>query len=115
MLLRWSHLKGLRTWIYEKTSYDWCRWSWQSDRRYAVKMNKWQEIEFFDDDTMINLSMGFKVIGKLNKALSLIGEYDIFMAIENNKIRENIYIQIKAAAATIPTLIHPNSYNWYGS
>lgn len=75
----------------------------------ALAMNRWHEIAFLDDDETIKSSMGIKVIGKSSKALSLIGKYDIFIAIGNNVIREKLHNELKTAGATIPTLIHPNT------
>lgn len=75
----------------------------------ALKMNRWQEIKFLDDDDHLKSSMGFKVIGKSSIALSLIEKYDIFIAIGHNETREKIYRQIKAVGGAIPTLIHPSA------
>ncbi|MBP2657628.1 MAG: sugar O-acyltransferase, sialic acid O-acetyltransferase NeuD family protein [Firmicutes bacterium] len=75
----------------------------------ALKMNKWQQIAFLDDDTTVKSSMGYDVIGTSSKALNLIEEYSIFVAIGSNEIREMIYKQIKTAGATVPKLIHPST------
>lgn len=75
----------------------------------ALKMNTWQEIAFLDDDETIISSLEFDVIGKSSKALRLIGEYDIFIAIGNNEIRKKVHNQLSIAGATIPTLIHPSA------
>lgn len=75
----------------------------------ALKMNGWQEIVFLDDDEAIKKSMGIEVIGKVIDAFSYVDEYDIFVAIGNNKIREKIQSQLEDAGASLPTLIHPTA------
>ncbi len=75
----------------------------------ALKINRWQEIAFLDDDETIKESMGIKVVGKIIDAFDYVDDYDIFVAIGNNKIREKIQFQLEALGANVPTLIHPNA------
>jgi len=75
----------------------------------ALQMNKWQSVSFLDDDETIKESMGIEVIGKAMDAINYISEYDIFVAIGNNKIRERIQNELEIKGASIPTLIHPNA------
>lgn len=75
----------------------------------ALKMNKWKQIAFLDDDENIKFSMGIEVMGKVSDAFKYINEYDIFVAIGNNKIREKVQRQLETSGASIPTLIHPRS------
>lgn len=75
----------------------------------ALKMNKWQQIAFLDDDETIKSSMGIDVIGKLTDAFTYISDCDLFVAIGNNKTREKIQSQIQTAGANIPILIHPSA------
>ncbi len=75
----------------------------------AIKMNRWQQIAFLDDDEEIQSPIRVKVIGKSNDAFTYINDYDIFVAIGNNKTREKIQTQLGVAGANIPTLIHPST------
>ncbi len=75
----------------------------------AKKMNKWQQIFFLDDDEAVRHSLGIDVIGKSNDVLSYITDYDIFVAIGNNKIREKFQSHLKMSGASIPLLVHPNA------
>jgi sugar O-acyltransferase (sialic acid O-acetyltransferase NeuD family) len=75
----------------------------------AIKMNKWQQIAFLDDDRNILSSMGIEIIGKSNDYLTYINDYDIFVAIGNNKRREIMLSQLSIAGASIPILIHPSA------
>lgn len=75
----------------------------------AIKMNRWNEIYFLDDNKNIKSSMGIKVIGKSEDVYNYINEFDIFIAIGNNLIREKIYKTFKQLDVSIPTLIHPNA------
>lgn len=73
----------------------------------ALKMNKWQSIAFLDDDKSIRASMGLEVVGKTTDAFNYLNDYDIFVGIGNNAIREKIQENLEAEGASIPTLIHP--------
>lgn len=75
----------------------------------ALKMNKWQQIAFLDDDESIKSSMGIDVIGKSNDALTYISDCDIFVAIGNNETREKIQNQLEMSGVNIPILIHPSA------
>jgi sugar O-acyltransferase (sialic acid O-acetyltransferase NeuD family) len=75
----------------------------------AMKMNRWQRIAFLDDDEHIFSSMGMDIIGNSSDAFEHINDYDIFVAIGNNEIREKIQNQLETAGASIPTLIHPRA------
>lgn len=74
----------------------------------ALKMNKWKTISFLDDDENIKTSMGLKVIGKSADAFLEIEEYDIFVGIGNNEIRQKIQNDLEVKGASIPVIIHPN-------
>jgi sugar O-acyltransferase (sialic acid O-acetyltransferase NeuD family) len=75
----------------------------------ALKMNKWQEIAFLDDDEGIKESMGIRVISKVDDAVNFVDDYDIFVAIGNNSIREKIQNKLELSNASIPIMIHPSA------
>jgi sugar O-acyltransferase (sialic acid O-acetyltransferase NeuD family) len=75
----------------------------------AFKMNRWETIAFLDDDESVKSSLGIEVIGKSYEAISYIDEYDIFVGIGNNSVRQIIMEKLEAAGASIITLIHPNA------
>ncbi|MDM8533931.1 acetyltransferase [Clostridiaceae bacterium HSG29] len=75
----------------------------------AIKMNKWESINFLDDNEKIKELMGLEVIGKSTEAFKYINNYDIFVAIGNNEIREKIQNKLETLNANIPTLIHSSS------
>lgn len=75
----------------------------------ALKMNRWKSIEFLDDNTTLKESMGLDVIGKSSDVTKYINEYDIFVGVGNNEIREHIQDKLEALGANIPTLFHPNT------
>jgi len=75
----------------------------------AMKMNKWQQIAFLDDDENIKSSMGIEVIGKSADAFTYITDADIFVAIGNNSTREKIQERLEGEGASIPVLVHPNA------
>lgn len=75
----------------------------------AMKMDRWKEIFFLDDNEDIKSSMGIRVIGKVSDVSKYIDEYDIFVGIGNNAIRKDIYEKLEGISASIPTLIHPSA------
>jgi len=74
----------------------------------ALNMNKWKRIAFLDDRE-IKSSMGIEVIDKSIDAFKYVNDWDIFVAIGNNEIRENIEYKLRAEGASIPILIHPSA------
>lgn len=62
----------------------------------------------FLDDGIINVGHGLEVIGKSIEAESYIQDYDIFVAIGNNTVREKFLEHLEASNASIPALVHPS-------
>ncbi|PKM75543.1 MAG: acetyltransferase [Firmicutes bacterium HGW-Firmicutes-17] len=75
----------------------------------AIKMNKWKNIAFLDDDPSITECMGFSVVGKTEDAFKFANEADIFVAVGNNEIRENVQNNLESAGIKPPLLIHPSA------
>ncbi|WP_338449982.1 acetyltransferase [Niallia oryzisoli] len=73
----------------------------------ALKMNTWKRIAFLDDNECLISSMGIEVVGKSFDAFDLIEEYDIFVAIGDNRTREALQETLEIKGASIATLIHP--------
>lgn len=75
----------------------------------AVKMEKWDNISFIDDNQSIQSLMGFDVIGNTNDISKYLNDYEIFVAIGNNKIRKKLHEKIESLGGIIPILIHPDA------
>ncbi len=75
----------------------------------AVQMHQWQEIVFLDDNETLIFPLGINIIGKSEDALAHIDDSDIFVAVGDNRTREDIILKLEKAGANIPILIHPNS------
>ncbi len=75
----------------------------------ALKMNKWRNIAFLDDNENVGSVMGLEVLGTSNTLINYIDHYQIFIGIGDNMTRQKIHMMLEAAGANIPTLIHPNS------
>lgn len=75
----------------------------------AIKMNKWGDIAFLDDDNSVKTCMGFEVIGKTADAIRYKEEADFFIAIGNNVTREKIQEKLINEGVSIVTLIHPSA------
>lgn len=75
----------------------------------AMKMNRWHSIAFLDDDESIKTSMGIEVVDKASETIKYLKDFDIFVGIGSNEIREKILKKLELFGASIPTLIHPNA------
>ncbi|WP_377892032.1 acetyltransferase [Alkalihalobacillus sp. R86527] len=74
----------------------------------ALKMNKWKEIAFLDDEKGKS-SLGFDVIGKSKDFKNYIDNSEIIVGIGNNEVRQKIQSELEVLGASIPVLIHPNA------
>ncbi len=75
----------------------------------ALKMNKWQHIEFLDRNAEISDCLGYKVNLDTDDYTKFIEEYEFIIAIGNNAVRENIMNKLQTLGVNIATLIHPNA------
>ena len=75
----------------------------------AIKMDKWEKIAFLDDDKNLKSNLDIKVIGTSKEIDKYIDDWQIFIAIGSNDIREHLINKLEKLEATIPTLIHPDS------
>ncbi len=75
----------------------------------AIKMNIWKSIAFLDDNELLKVSLGLKVIGKTEDAFKFMEDADIFVAVGNNATREKIQKKLEEEGASIPVLVHPNA------
>jgi sugar O-acyltransferase (sialic acid O-acetyltransferase NeuD family) len=75
----------------------------------AIKMNKWQNIAFLDDDESIKTCMGLEVICKTADAFIYKDEADFFVAIGNNATREKVQEKLEDEGLSLVKLIHPSA------
>ena len=75
----------------------------------ALKMNKYEEIYFFDDREEITNCMQFSVVGKVKDVYNYLEDADVFVAIGNSEGRRNVLEELKQNNVSIATLIHPNA------
>lgn len=75
----------------------------------AIKMNKWNNIAFLDDNNSIETCMGLEVIGNLADAITYKDKAEFFVAIGNNAIRESVQNNLEENDLKIVTLIHPGA------
>jgi len=75
----------------------------------ALKMDVWKYIAFLDQDGSIVSSLGIEVVDKSVNACRYAKNYDIFVAVGNNIMREKIIGELIATGANVPVLIHPSA------
>lgn len=73
----------------------------------ALKMDEWDTIAFLDDDPELMTSMDILVIGTTRDVEKLIPHCDVFVALGNNKLREEIQAGLESIGANLPVLCHP--------
>jgi len=73
-------------------------------------LNQYDNINFFDDRINDIKNFPFKIIGNLNQLKNNLNNYDdFFVAIGDNKIRQNQIVWLKKEKINIISLIHPKS------
>ncbi|PER35107.1 acetyltransferase [Bacillus cereus] len=75
----------------------------------ALKMNKWQSIAFLDDNENVKSSMGREIIDNSASISKYVDDYDFFVGIGNNVVREKIQRKLETEGASISVLIHPGA------
>ena len=75
----------------------------------AMKMNKWKNIAFLDDNRSLKTIMGIPVIGNTASAVEHQKHSDFFVAVGNNSTRERIQEGLLAQGAAIVSLVHPSA------
>lgn len=75
----------------------------------AIKMNRWKEIKFLDDDGSIEQYLDLKVIGKSRDASKYKETTEFIVAIGDNQLRKKIQEELMNSDYSIVTLIHPDA------
>lgn len=75
----------------------------------AIKLNRYDEISFLDDNENMKECMQFSVVGKVKDVYNYLSDSDIFVAIGNSIVRKNLMEDLKAKGAYFPTLVHPSA------
>lgn len=75
----------------------------------AMKMNKWKNISFLDDNLSLKTIMGIPVIGSSANVVEHTKHSDFFVAIGNNSTRERIQEGLLAQGTSIVSLVHPSA------
>lgn len=75
----------------------------------ALKIKRWDKIAFLDDNELSHTSLDLNIIGKSTDFYEYLHEYEMFVAIGYNEIREKIQNQLEQVGASIPVLVHPNA------
>lgn len=76
----------------------------------AIRLGKYREIAFLDDDESKKECLGLPVLGRTEYAIAHRDEYEAIVAIgESNATRERVQISLEEACVEIATLIHPSA------
>ncbi len=73
----------------------------------ALKMNRWERIAFLEDDPSISSCMGIRIVDRIDEVFKYINDYEILVALGDNKIRAQLHEEMKKAGAVIPKVVHP--------
>ncbi len=75
----------------------------------AIHLKCYKNIAFLDDDDSIKTALGHDVIGPISDVFKYKENSDVFIAIGNNKRREEIQELLEIQGFSIPILVHPQS------
>jgi sugar O-acyltransferase (sialic acid O-acetyltransferase NeuD family) len=75
----------------------------------AGRMKRYKHIAFLDDNASLGRVMNIEVIGRSKEAVRYLKDYDIFVAVGSNTVREKITEELEEAGAGIAVLIHPDA------
>lgn len=75
----------------------------------ALKLNRWREVVFLDDNESLKESLGLRVVGTSADALKFVEDSDLFVAIGSNPVRERFQSRLVDAGASVPVLVHPSA------
>ncbi|OMC67811.1 acetyltransferase [Paenibacillus odorifer] len=75
----------------------------------AKQMNKWTNISFLDDNESFTDFGEFEIVGKIESLYKFMNNYDVFVAIGSNKVRENVQNKLEIDGASIVSLVHPQA------
>jgi sugar O-acyltransferase (sialic acid O-acetyltransferase NeuD family) len=75
----------------------------------AKRLERWEKIEFLDDNDTLPQSIGVKIIGKSTEVEKHLSDSDFFIAIGKNDLRAAMQEKLEKAGADIPCLIHPGA------
>lgn len=75
----------------------------------ALQLNRYDSINFLDDNSSLSEVMGIPVVGRTSDFISYVGISDMIVAIGNACIRRQWIEKLHASGARIPMLLHPHS------
>ncbi|MFI2857088.1 acetyltransferase [Paenibacillus sp. JSM ZJ436] len=75
----------------------------------AMKMDNWSSISFLDDNESITTFKDIEVIGTSSEISEYIREYDVFIAVGDNVVRQRLQQELESLGAQLTTLIHPSA------
>ena len=75
----------------------------------ALKIQKYKEIVFLDDNENVKECLGFPIVGKSENVEQYIEESDFFVAIGNGNTRKRVTEYLVEQGANVISLIHPSA------
>lgn len=75
----------------------------------ALKMDKYSDIIFLDDNNELTECNGFSVMGKSSEIVHYVKDADVFVAVGDAEIRQKIQEQVHKMNAFIATVVHPQA------
>ncbi|NMA27312.1 MAG: acetyltransferase [Burkholderiales bacterium] len=75
----------------------------------ASCLNRYEQIAFLDDDEGKTSAMGHPVLGTIAMVDRYLEDFDLFVAVGNNLVRQRIQLGLKSRQARLATLVHPSA------
>ncbi len=75
----------------------------------AARLDCYPRLAFLDDDPARTSALGFPVLGPSAWMSRYLGDYDLFVAVGDNRVRQTLQEHAEALGARLATLVHPQA------
>lgn len=75
----------------------------------ASRLNRYEQIAFLDDDEGKTSALDHPVLGTVATVDRYLEEFDVFVAVGDNQVRQRLQLGLQARSASLATLVHPSA------
>lgn len=75
----------------------------------ASRLNRYEQIAFLDDDEGKTSALDHPVLGTVATVDRYLEDFDVFVAVGDNQVRQRLQLGLQARSASLATLVHPSA------